>query len=72
MLVGYTVSMAKIIISLPDDLLSKVDAYCVDNEYNRSEFIRHAMRAVLNNPTREIIIKQDGWSAGGGGISHGS
>ena len=64
--------MAKIIISLPDDLLTKVDSYCKEHEYNRSEFIRFAMRSILNNPTREIIIKQDGWAAGGGGPINGN
>jgi metal-responsive CopG/Arc/MetJ family transcriptional regulator len=47
--------MAKIIISLPEELLIKVDAYCRVNEYNRSEFIRYAMREVL----LKIIKKEE-------------
>lgn len=50
--------MAKIIISLPDELLSKVDEYCKDNEYNRSEFIRYSMRSVLEkrNLVQEVRV----------------
>jgi metal-responsive CopG/Arc/MetJ family transcriptional regulator len=39
--------MAKIIISLPDELLEKVDLYCTENDYNRSEFIRFALRKLI-------------------------
>jgi len=48
--------MAKVIISLPDELLVKVDAYCKENEYNRSEFIRHSMRAIIS---KKVLIEED-------------
>ena len=41
--------MAKIIISLPDELLQAVDKYCIDFQYNRSEFIRFLMRQELES-----------------------
>lgn len=40
--------MAKIIISLPDKLLQKVDAYSREHKYNRSEFIRFALRKIVD------------------------
>mgnify|MGYP001599674245 CR=1 len=40
--------MAKIIISLPDELLKAVDEHCKDYQYNRSEFIRFLMRQELD------------------------
>jgi metal-responsive CopG/Arc/MetJ family transcriptional regulator len=39
--------MAKIIISLPDDLLEKLDEYCRENIYTRSELIRRGLRPIL-------------------------
>jgi metal-responsive CopG/Arc/MetJ family transcriptional regulator len=45
--------MAKVIISLPDELLEKVDRYCDDFEYNRSEFVRFALRAIVDNKTNK-------------------
>lgn len=39
--------MAKIIVSLPDKLLELVDEHCEQFKYNRSEFVRYAMRKVL-------------------------
>jgi len=48
--------MAKVIISLPDELLVKVDVYCKENEYNRSEFIRHSMRAIISE---KVLIEED-------------
>ncbi len=39
--------MAKIIVSLSDELLKTVDKYCMKFKYNRSEFVRHSMREVL-------------------------
>ena len=39
--------MSKIIFSLPDELLDKVDVFCIDNDYNRSEFIRFALRSLI-------------------------
>lgn len=37
----------KIIISLPAELVNTIDAYIEKNDYNRSEFIRYAIRMVL-------------------------
>lgn len=39
--------MARIIISLPKELLTDIDAYCTQNRYNRSELIRHAVRKLM-------------------------
>lgn len=39
--------MAKVIISLPDALLAKVDKYCQDENYNRSECVRTALRRLI-------------------------
>ena len=39
---------SKVIISLPTELLEKVDKYCGDHEYNRSEFVRFALRAIVD------------------------
>ena len=39
--------MARIIISLPDELLQELDDYAEDRMYNRSECIRHAIRLVV-------------------------
>jgi len=45
--------MAKVIISLPDELLEKVDRYCDDFEYNRSEFVRFALRAIVDKTNKK-------------------
>jgi metal-responsive CopG/Arc/MetJ family transcriptional regulator len=39
--------MAKFIISVPDELLARVDLYCKENIYTRSELIRRALRLIL-------------------------
>lgn len=39
--------MARIIISLPNELLKDLDVYSNENKYNRSECIRHAIRELL-------------------------
>jgi len=41
--------MAKVIFSLPEELLEKVDEYCRTHNYNRSEFIRFVMRKEIKN-----------------------
>jgi metal-responsive CopG/Arc/MetJ family transcriptional regulator len=41
--------MAKIIVSLSEELLKEIDAYCRNFKYNRSEFVRHTVREVLKN-----------------------
>lgn len=45
--------MAKIIISLPEELLDKVTQYCVENDYNRSELIRFALRKLIKAAKKE-------------------
>lgn len=39
--------MARIIISLPKELLTEMDKHCKEHQYNRSEFIRHAVRSLM-------------------------
>lgn len=39
--------MARIIISLPESLLADFDKFVLDNQYNRSECVRHAMRLLI-------------------------
>jgi metal-responsive CopG/Arc/MetJ family transcriptional regulator len=39
--------MAKMIISLSDELLEATDSYCKKFRYNRSEFVRHAIREII-------------------------
>ena len=46
--------MAKIIISLPDELLAKVDAFCAAKDYNRSEFIRFSLRSKIEAEVRKF------------------
>ena len=41
--------MAKVIISITEELLKDVDNHCVVYRYNRSEFVRYALRNVLND-----------------------
>jgi Ribbon-helix-helix protein, copG family len=43
----YGLLMAKIIISLPDDLLKQLDEYCQEKIYTRSELIRRGLRQIL-------------------------
>jgi len=39
--------MARVIISIPDELLEELDSYAHQNTYNRSELVRHAIRLLL-------------------------
>lgn len=39
--------MARIIISLPQELLDELDQYSDTNMYNRSECVRHAIRKLM-------------------------
>lgn len=39
--------MARVIISIPDELLEELDTYARENTYNRSELVRHAIRHLL-------------------------
>lgn len=37
----------RIIISIPQELLDQLDVYAKENNYNRSECIRHAVRELI-------------------------
>ena len=39
--------MSKIIVSLSEDLLKVVDTHCEKFKYSRSEFVRYAIREVM-------------------------
>lgn len=39
--------MTKIILSLPEEFLEKIDEYKQNYNYNRSEFIRFAIRKLI-------------------------
>jgi metal-responsive CopG/Arc/MetJ family transcriptional regulator len=41
------VKATRIIISLPPELLEELSSYCEQNNYNRSECIRHAVRELI-------------------------
>lgn len=42
--------MVRILLSLPDSLLLDINHYCKTHHYNRSEFIRHAARLLVEKP----------------------
>jgi len=46
--------MARIIISLPDELLAELDNVVSNEHYNRSELIRHAIRELLKEKNEEL------------------
>lgn len=50
--------MARVLISLPDELLKQTDEYCKTHNYLRSEFIRYILRAYLN-PEETLEQKED-------------
>ena len=45
--------MARIIISLPKELLTELDKHCKEHQYNRSEFIRHAVRTLMSEESQK-------------------
>lgn len=45
--------MARIIISLPEELLKELDVHAKKEQYNRSEFIRHLIRAFLQKESKK-------------------
>lgn len=47
--------MVKVLVCLPKQLLDTVDAYCQENNYNRSEFLRYAMRIAIGEIKKEKI-----------------
>ena len=40
--------MARVLISMPDDFLDKIDEIAGDEQRSRSELIREALRAYIN------------------------
>lgn len=44
-------------MSLSEELLEAVDKYCKDYKYNRSEFIRHAVRYLFKHEF--VKVKED-------------
>jgi metal-responsive CopG/Arc/MetJ family transcriptional regulator len=40
--------MTRILLSLPDALLQAINTYCITHHYNRSEFMRHAARLLVD------------------------
>lgn len=49
--------MARVLVSLPDELLKALDSQAVKEKYNRSEYLRHIIRAFLYRPTDTQTIK---------------
>jgi hypothetical protein len=50
--------MARIMVTLPDNLLEAADKYCEKYDYERTEFIRSSIRQkVYGKPTEPIIPK---------------
>jgi metal-responsive CopG/Arc/MetJ family transcriptional regulator len=48
--------MAKVLISMPDDFLNKIDNYAASEQRTRSELIREALRTYLR---KNIPINRD-------------
>jgi CopG family transcriptional regulator/antitoxin EndoAI len=48
----------KILISLPDTLLCEIDDYIVNEQINRSEFVRRAMKGFLREQQLNGIREQ--------------
>lgn len=53
----YPRYMAKVIVSISDELLTDVDNYCVVYRYNRSELVRYALRGILNDKPKQVQTK---------------
>lgn len=51
--------MAKIIVSLSDELLKIIDSYCQEYKYNRSELVRQALRELLKRETKNDNTNKD-------------
>lgn len=45
--------MKRVLISIPLELLAQIDQYCKDNQYTRSELIRHVLRLLINKEKNE-------------------
>lgn len=46
--------MAKILVTMPDEFLNKVDGFAVNEQRTRSELIREALRTYM----RKVSIRQ--------------
>jgi predicted DNA-binding protein len=67
---GYTGCVAKVMISLPDDLLARVDAQAAERGSTRSATIRNLAEAALGERERllaERMRELDGHVTGHGG-----
>jgi len=53
--VGYTACVAKVMISIPDDLLERVDRAAKQHSTSRSAFLQEAARRELGWPDGESI-----------------
>ena len=51
--------MAKILTSLPNDLLLDIDKYCKEHRYNRSEFLRFASRTIIYDASKTPVISNE-------------
>jgi metal-responsive CopG/Arc/MetJ family transcriptional regulator len=67
---GYTRTVAKVMISLPDDLLARVDAQAAERGRTRSATIRDLAEAALGSRERLLAARMrelDGHATGHGG-----
>jgi metal-responsive CopG/Arc/MetJ family transcriptional regulator len=48
--------MAKVLISMPDDFLDKIDSFAASEQRTRSELIREALRNYIK---KSVIIDKD-------------
>jgi predicted transcriptional regulator len=67
---GYTLGMAKVMISLPDDLLARVDAQASERGSTRSATIRQLAEAGLGERHRRLAERMtalEGQASGHGG-----
>jgi metal-responsive CopG/Arc/MetJ family transcriptional regulator len=47
--------MARVIFSLPSELLEELDTYVEKNKYNRSECLRHAIRLLVQKEEKYVV-----------------
>lgn len=45
--VDWSVTMAKILVTMPDEFLHKIDGYASNEQRSRSELIREALRTYM-------------------------
>ena len=49
--VNWSVTMAKILVTMPDDFLHKIDGFASNEQRTRSELIREALRTYMRRST---------------------